>query len=194
MYSKDLIRKIETRTTINDDTCWIWTGSLNGSGYATITHDGKPYSVHRIMFEYYSGERIPPGYEIHHAVCENRRCIRYDHLALTTPSRNNLLKSALVSKRKERLLRLQDKGRTWTTTALAAALGIHRTNVLSYLRSVANVYDDFAFQIIRKGRGSKPSMLLLTFKPGFFARLAEPEVNWRDQPAFSPLAVLSMAA
>src|SRR6266700_25663 len=104
MYSKELIEKIEGRATISDDTCWLWGGALTNSGYGTVTFNSTPYAVHRVMFEYYDGQKIPQGYQVHHAVCENTRCLRYDHLALVTPAMNDLLKSAFMSKRKERLL------------------------------------------------------------------------------------------
>jgi hypothetical protein len=188
LFQEQLIQKIYTSVTIDDNTCWIWNGAVNNSGYGTITFNSIPYTVHRVAFEYYAGMRIPHGYQVHHAICENKRCIRYDHLRLTTPSMNNLLKSEFVNKRKERLLKLNEYHCIMTTTELAALLAIRRNHVVPYLRSISEVYDGFDFSIVKKGKGRKPSIIELAFEPGFFERLEEPEENWKSQPAFCPVS------
>jgi hypothetical protein len=194
LFPEELIEKIYTSVTINDDTCWIWNGSVNNAGYGTITFNSRSYAVHRVMFEHYDGKKIPHGYQVHHAVCENKRCIRYDHLRLVTPSMNNLLKSAFVSKRKERLLKLNDYQHILTTTELANTLDIKRTNVVQYLRSVSAVYNGFHFSVVKKWKGPKPSTVGLIFEPGFFERLEEPEENWKDKPAFCAVSFASFSA
>lgn len=193
MFHELIIEKIYRSVTVDENTCWIWNGSVNNSGYGTQTHDGVRYFVHRAIFEYYYGGEIPPGYQVHHEICENRRCVRYDHLRLVTPSVNNLLKSEFVSKRKERLLNLNEYQRILTTTELAAFLGIERTNVVPYLCSVSAVYDGFDFSIVEKGKGPKPSLIELVFEPGFFERLAEPAENWKSKPAFCPVSFESFS-
>jgi hypothetical protein len=193
LFPEEIIEKIYTSVTVDENTCWIWNRPVNNAGYGTITYKSTPYAVHRVMFEYYDGKKIPHGYQIHHAICENRRCVRYDHLRLVTPSMNDLLKSGFVSKRKERLLNLNEYQKIMTITELATFLGIKRTNVVPYLRSISAVYDGFDFSILKKGKGRSPSIIELAFEPSFFERLEEPEEDWKSKPALCPVSFESFS-
>lgn len=70
--------------------CWLWTGSLQPTGYARITVGGNGLFVHRWMFERFRGA-IPDGFTVDHAChnadptcpggrCTHRRCVRPEHL------------------------------------------------------------------------------------------------------------------
>lgn len=59
------------------DTCWSWTGSVNGSGY------GPHRDAYR---EQIYGPMHPKLYVLHH--CDNPRCLRLDHLFQGTQSDN----------------------------------------------------------------------------------------------------------
>jgi len=39
----------------NENDCWLWTKGRNGMGYGAFNIKGKPYLVHRIMYEKYKG-------------------------------------------------------------------------------------------------------------------------------------------
>jgi hypothetical protein len=68
--------------------CSVWMKSVNvTSGYGTIGYQYKKYVVHRLAWEREHGP-IPDGLQVDH-LCHNRRCVRVDHLRLTTPKQNN---------------------------------------------------------------------------------------------------------
>jgi len=91
--------------------CWEWTGGTNGYGYGVlaIAH-GRPRLAHRLSWELAHGP-VPDGLCVLHR-CDNRLCIRPDHLFIGTRSENT----------KDR----HDKGRTargesFTPSKLTAA-------------------------------------------------------------------------
>ena len=72
------------------DQCWIWTASQNGVGYGRMARhaDGpaktKTLLAHRISWELAYGD-VPVGHYVSHT-CDNRLCVRPDHLRLLTHS------------------------------------------------------------------------------------------------------------
>lgn len=69
------------------DGCWLWTGAILKSGYGSIG-DGphRTDTTHRVSWRLHFGD-IPRGlYVLHH--CDNKPCIRPEHLFLGTHADN----------------------------------------------------------------------------------------------------------
>ena len=60
------------------DGCWHWRAAINGSGYPTITRQGRTWLAHRWMWTIAVGP-IPERTDIRHC-CTNRLCVNPEHL------------------------------------------------------------------------------------------------------------------
>lgn len=61
-----------------DDGCLVWTGCLTAQGYGTLQYHGRKWLAHRLAY-WLTVEPIEDGAKLLH-LCENRACVRPDHL------------------------------------------------------------------------------------------------------------------
>lgn len=68
------------------DTCWLWTGRLDGGGYGRFSIDGIWNKAHRVSYQLFKGG-IPDGLVVRH-LCNVRACVNPDHLETGTQKDN----------------------------------------------------------------------------------------------------------
>lgn len=81
---------------IKSDGCWTWSGNLDRMGYGVIRDANEPgghycaknIKAHRVSWKLHYGP-IPDGLLVLHR-CDNRPCIRPDHLFLGTYQDNRI--------------------------------------------------------------------------------------------------------
>ncbi len=70
--------------------CWEWTAAIV-DGYGRFRLRGKTYRAHRLLYVWERPDEDISGVELDHYVCDNRCCIRPEHLRPST-TRENVLR------------------------------------------------------------------------------------------------------
>lgn len=85
-YTKKRFFKYVNKT----DNCWEWIGSLDTRGYGQFFICGKLINSHRVSFIINKG-KIRENLHVLHS-CDNKKCVKPDHLRLGTDEENRLEK------------------------------------------------------------------------------------------------------
>ena len=78
----------KSKSLIDDNGCWIWSGSRDRGGYGRINVGNVVQYVHRLTWALVNGD-IPNGLSSCHT-CDRPPCCNPSHLFLGTQKDNNL--------------------------------------------------------------------------------------------------------
>lgn len=126
------------------DGCWLWRGAPTWRGYGHFAYGGRSGNAHRLAWEVAFGP-VPDSLLVCHT-CDNRRCVRPDHLFLGTPADNTadmIAKGrartrplpgeangfARLDAAKVRYIRARYAAGGTTHRQIAAELGVDRTSI-----------------------------------------------------------------
>lgn len=73
--------------TVISDECILWKGPVGTNGYGQVSHEGKTWAVHRLMFYLQRKSEFKPHLICCHK-CDNKLCVNVKHLYMGTVQDN----------------------------------------------------------------------------------------------------------
>ncbi|QEL14280.1 HNH endonuclease [Limnoglobus roseus] len=119
----------KVRRGVGADDCWEWAGATNSKGYGVISVGGRLWLAHR--FAYALAVSDPGAAQVLHR-CDNRVCVRPDHLAAGTAADN-----AADMVAKGRQPRGESHGQAKLTAGKVAAIRLRRADGVTWVRIAA---------------------------------------------------------
>lgn len=127
------------------DTCWIWRGAVcNRTRYGKTSHrdsDGISHTISAHRQSWFLAHGILPIGKLVCHICDNRQCVRPDHLFVGTYSdnmrdaaRKGHNKAAKITRKDADDIRNQYKGGEATQKELAKKYGVTSTNIYYILK------------------------------------------------------------
>lgn len=101
--------------------CWIYLGTIHPIGYGVYSNR----YAHVLAYEEASGEAVPAGHVVHHR-CEQKTCIRPDHLEALTRREHNRRHAKFAPE-----LIAQVRAATGSTRQIAARFGLSKSHAWS---------------------------------------------------------------
>lgn len=87
-----LLALLQARCVVQENGCWVWTGSRTSSGYPTVKYRGRVVTVHRLVLTVklaFLGKRLGERYACHEGPPDCvKLCCCPDHLQPGSQSRN----------------------------------------------------------------------------------------------------------
>lgn len=86
-----IIDRLNEKTVIDDNGCWIWTGGNDGHhGYGKIRFNGKKERINRVSACLFLGLDLNDNtvQALHKQICPNKKCWNPDHLYIGTRKDN----------------------------------------------------------------------------------------------------------
>jgi len=117
--------RFESRFTVDESGCWLWTWNVKASGYATMSVNNKMEWVHRLSYEALVGP-IPAGLQIDH-LCRVHNCVNPEHLEPVTSRENTIRGYAARS--------AANGGLPLSSATTSCMLGHERNEVNSYMNA-----------------------------------------------------------
>jgi hypothetical protein len=130
------------------DGCWPWTGGAYPNGYGKTSDSGKHVLAHRASYTLHVGP-IPDGAHIMHR-CDNRLCVRPDHLVPGSQADNM---ADMVAKGRDNPRRGETAGRAKVTDKQVREIRSLTIPRGTYYRDLAPKYGITPTQFGRIRRG-----------------------------------------